>query len=307
MIRGLFQQHRRLVGFTLIELLVVIAIIGVLIGLLLPAVQKVREAANRTRCANNIKQIMIAVHNFDSVNGKVPPAWSGQGEKTPGSQGAFLYFLLPYVEQDALYRKSNNSSKTAGVHDEVVSTFLCPSDPSHNDDKTTSNCPGPSAYINRDKYASTSYLCNVMVFEPRGTTSIETAMPDGTSNTVTITESYVLCQNDAGWCTMPAWAWNPNYGDVWGTAAFGMPTDQWGPTFTSWPDRGADYSNGGVTFQVAPSPFACNWYVTQSGHASSMQAGLGDGSVRSVSPSISINTWVNACTPSDGNALGADW
>jgi prepilin-type N-terminal cleavage/methylation domain-containing protein len=303
--RDLIKQGRRLVGFTLIELLVVIAIIGILIGLLLPAVQKVREAANRIRCSNNIKQIMIAVHNFDSAYGKVPPAWSGQGEKVPGSQGAFHYFLLPYVEQDALYRKSQNSSKTAGVHDTVLNIYMCPTDPTHNNDQTTSNCPGPSADINRDGYASTTYMCNVMVFEPRGTTSIETAMPDGTSNTVTIAECYKLCQNDAGDCTMSAWAWNPNYGDVWATAAFGMPTDNW-TNFNSWPDRGADYNNGGVTFQLAPQWNACNWYVTQTSHTA-MQVGMGDGSVRSVSKSVSLTTWTSACVPNDGKPLGPDW
>src|SRR5579872_2431532 len=103
------MQPRRLarVAFTLIELLVVIAIIGILIGLLLPAVQKVREAANRAKCANNLKQIGIALQACHDATGKFPPGcvsdvapWGSGG----GWGSSWMVFLLPYVEQDALYK-----------------------------------------------------------------------------------------------------------------------------------------------------------------------------------------------------------
>src|SRR5438874_13265355 len=95
-------------AFTLIELLVVIAIVAVLIGLLLPAVQKVREASARTRCQNNLKQIGVALHNYASANGVLPPGFSGPkaiGYDGPdGTCVGVLTYLLPYMEQDAIYR-----------------------------------------------------------------------------------------------------------------------------------------------------------------------------------------------------------
>jgi prepilin-type N-terminal cleavage/methylation domain-containing protein len=122
-------------GFTLIELLVVIAIIAILIGLLLPAVQKAREAASRTQCANNLKQLALAVHDYLSANGKFPPD-SIYSYDPAGPNWSWLAHILPEIEQGNLYNQANIVGSPPNNIDQSlpqiatrVKTFLCPSDP----------------------------------------------------------------------------------------------------------------------------------------------------------------------------------
>jgi prepilin-type N-terminal cleavage/methylation domain-containing protein/prepilin-type processing-associated H-X9-DG protein len=146
-------------GFTLIELLVVIAIIAVLVGLLLPAVQKVREAANRMKCSNNLKQLALACHNYHDAQGAFPPGsalnpgwistnqsgWTGNGG-WQFDQGSYMVYILPYVEQSNLYNQLVNMGLgtpntdpitracSNGILPVIMPLYRCPSDSFHNGD-----------------------------------------------------------------------------------------------------------------------------------------------------------------------------
>src|SRR5262245_32377443 len=136
-------QHRSRAGFTLIELLVVIAIIGVLVALLLPAVQKVREAAARTTCTNNLKQLGLAMHNFESAHRGFPPCRVNNPPAVIGArmQHSWAPFMFPYIEQQALFDRYNfhvnfddtTDASKGTTNSEVIQTdvkiFLCPSAP----------------------------------------------------------------------------------------------------------------------------------------------------------------------------------
>ena len=158
-------------GFTLIELLVVIAIIGVLVGLLLPAVQQAREAARRSACSNNMKQMGLAVHNYADVNPeKFPVGWVGEYEmgEWHGDEGeghGFASRLLPFIEQNNVYKTIDfgaqvGAASNASARTTVISTFLCPSDSygagdvfspgeegaGSNDEETPDATPGSTQY-----------------------------------------------------------------------------------------------------------------------------------------------------------------
>jgi prepilin-type N-terminal cleavage/methylation domain-containing protein len=171
------RPARRLHAFTLIELLVVIAIIAVLIGLLLPAVQKVREAANRTTCTNNLKQIALATHNCQDAYGNLPPicgaypTLTSNGYKPDGSTqrgvGVPLIFLLPFMEEknlwDLVIKPGSDSplgwSDNGHSYTIPVKSYICPSDPSIGPNFSCPQNPGhPFA-------AATSYAANGLVFD----------------------------------------------------------------------------------------------------------------------------------------------
>lgn len=152
---GFQNQQRKQLGFTLIELLVVIAIIGVLIGLLLPAVQKVREAANRATCTNNLKQIGLGCLNFHDTRGfmmvtNIAEGGSGASPATtpvdPDGFAPWSVLMLPYIEQDNVYKlwdlTKPCSQQVAGAYQQQIKTYLCPSRPAPVLSKTDFKTPG---------------------------------------------------------------------------------------------------------------------------------------------------------------------
>jgi prepilin-type N-terminal cleavage/methylation domain-containing protein/prepilin-type processing-associated H-X9-DG protein len=176
MLRSQKRDHAR--GFTLIELLVVIAIIAILIGLLLPAVQKIREAANRMKCSNNMHQIALGLHNYNDTNNNFPPtAYAGPGVGVTNESNigpSWMVMILPFVEQDNLFKLYNvgiqnyitwyTSNGTLGSNDQTwraiatstVKTYQCPSDPQINN--PFNRLPGPLGAQNwtRSSYAANS-------------------------------------------------------------------------------------------------------------------------------------------------------
>lgn len=205
-------------AFTLIELLVVLAIIAILLGLLLPAVQKVREAASRMKCANNLKQMGLACHNYHDAQRSLPPGYlalisysDGANDTAPG--WGWAAFLLPFLEQDNLYRQIDFSQPVQNslAAQTVLPMFLCPSDivptsPFPVTDLTLS----PVATLAPSSYAATCGPDASDVADPvgqgvfyRNSRTKLTDITDGTSNTVLI--------GDRAWAqALGAWAGAPS-------------------------------------------------------------------------------------------------
>jgi|SRR5579883_715458 len=199
------MSHRaRFRGFTLIELLVVIAIIAILIGLLLPAVQKVREAAARMKCANNLKQFGLASHNYESAYGTLPPGAgpTPSGNPAANSRASVQVVILAYVEQANIYNQFdltqdvNSSSTNATARVQQVPIFICPSDPSGGSVSGDGKCNyfgnlGAQAYT---AAAQTSPLGGLFYYIPKSGAQYNpkgiaiTAITDGTSNTAMFAE-----------------------------------------------------------------------------------------------------------------------
>jgi prepilin-type N-terminal cleavage/methylation domain-containing protein len=333
-------------AFTLIELLVVIAIIAVLIGLLLPAVQKIRDAANRMVCSNNLKQLALACHNYHDTNGKLPPYSTPQGANitTATVVGSAHYLLLPYVEQQNLYQQAtvNGVAASFNVKTAPVKTYWCPNDSSTSGGQFSGSEPNETADLSNTRlslngvgFGVTNYAINGQVATGKlGLGQVN----DGTSNTILFAERMGHCNGQ----NFPSTGANPNLltssftFSIWARGPQNTTNSPWqsggGANQESWWDNpvfdsinttgGAVYGprsdpnfrqnwNGGVVnpggIQGNVIPTHCDYRRVQALHGSVMNAALVDGSVRTISTNISASTWVIVCNPSDGLLPGTDW
>jgi type II secretory pathway pseudopilin PulG len=267
-------------AITLIELLVVIAIIGVLIGLLLPAVQKVRETAARSRSMNNLRQIALATHGYDASQRALPDWKPLRGMPGGAACGSVFVKLLPYLEQDNLYQAA--MARGPAALNVTVPDFVSPAD-------------GSTAF----SAGLTSYVANDFVLGAGRT--LEGSIPDGTANTILFTEHYRACGAQ------------PMY-NAWTITVPGLVVDGHATTVPAGlrvtaPPQFAPRATAG-------SPL-CDPARASTPHVSGILIALADGSVRSISPGAEagaasssagpVPNWQAALTPDRGEVLGPDW
>jgi prepilin-type N-terminal cleavage/methylation domain-containing protein/prepilin-type processing-associated H-X9-DG protein len=302
-------------GFTLIELLVVIAIIAILIGLLLPAVQKVREAAARMQCQNNLKQLGLAVHNYHDANSRIPfngdtVAKTGCCVVSNSLHWSWLARVLPYIEQDNVYKLGgvDTTALFVGTTPNAIlatqiKTFLCPSDNAQSGPRTDcANFPAgmPVGQTNYKGVSGDNWAWGNYPYSPPsgvGNNGLDAGdgffyrqdvlrrltlpqIQDGTSNTLMVGEdspeknihcAWPYSNTATGTCAIP-----PNIG----TLPFIVPA-------------GVDVTPG-------------NWpnvYSFRSKHTGGLNFAMGDGSVRFVSQSVSLDAYRAAASTNGGETL----
>jgi prepilin-type N-terminal cleavage/methylation domain-containing protein/prepilin-type processing-associated H-X9-DG protein len=322
-------------AFALIELLVVIAILALLVGLLVPAVQKVREATARVQCRNNLKQVVLATHNYNDTCGRLPALTDhGAGSSTGAHLVSLFYLLLPHLEQDNLHRSFDRSNPATyyqgspaapATASRILSAFVCPSDftaPGGTTALTTEvltfTPPPPFQTRFQGYFATTSYAANGLAFGSNAAV-LPASFPDGTSNTILFGERYQVCNG-----TYTQWAYGSN-GKCLAAFAF-LPVPGGNSTGMFTPDvplrldaqgrvlgkvgqqsPGPGTATSPVPFQAAPRAGQCDPSLMQTPHGDGLQVALADGSVRAVAAGVSQATFWGAVTPAGGEVLGADW
>ncbi len=303
-------------GFTLIELLVVIAIIAILIGLLLPAVQKVREAAARMKCSNNMKQLGIALHSYHDANSGMPPSqpqgyyygnWYGDPQVRDRDRSCWVGFILPYVEQDNMGRQVQAFLAAPPTHTCFgsfatihINTLLCPSD---------ANSPKLGTVPGNSQGTHTNYVvahgsgyatpnntngANLDgIFYARSKTRM-TDIGDGTSNTVMVSE--LLVSPDVG-------SSHDIRGRVWNSIHTGSSFSTIYPPNSTVGDNVQGYCNAIPGAPCGSQSVGNNFALARSRHSNGVNACMADGSVRFITNSITPTTWLWMGSRSGGEVI----
>lgn len=308
-------------AFTLVELLVVIAIIGILIALLLPAVQAAREAARRSQCTNNLKQLGLAMHNYHDVHKSFPYGHRTEATGDTKRRDCWYQRILRFIEQSSyadMYEAFDDPYENEYIHrmpESVaginVDGMMCPSDPS-----TPARGGGGSDRGFQGSYAvcagggvlsGTTLDMSVARVDPGGMFGRNTDFGfrhclDGSSNTLLASEGIIRGSRGGSWGGL---------GGYWGGAphgAFAFSSAE--PPNTTIPDR--PYSCKSTTWPRSPCEngnadgLPGRWNFARSYHPGGVNAALVDGSVRFVSETVNRITWQNAGNRADGNVLG-EW